>query len=165
MTCSYLAIWLLLLSFFINNTNNKHCLLAVHWTSIGSGHLGVGLLLVHWKSIGKVRWTLWSDQKCPDKHQKIIGKILWWKSKKICILLTLSPTESAQKSSGSVKTSFHHRLMYHWDNCHEYQTWKIIATTWWKDEDKSEALFCGKRCITSSQVPLLQSQVYSMSWC
>ena len=67
--------------------------------------LVAGLLSVHWQSIGKVRLTEMSAQKCSDQLRKLIGKILWWKSKKIWILLTLSPTESAWKSSGSVKTS------------------------------------------------------------
>ena len=66
---------------------------------------GVGLLSVHRKSVGKVRWTKRSNQKCSDKHQKIIGKLQWLKSRKKSILVTLSPTESARKSSGSVKTS------------------------------------------------------------
>ena len=59
--------------------------LEFRWTSVGipsvlvisSAMLGVGLLLVHRKSIGKVRWTERSDQKCPDKHRKIIGKLLY----------------------------------------------------------------------------------------
>ena len=64
------------------------CPSEIHWTSIG---LGVGLLFVHWKSVRKVCQTLWSNQKCPDKHRKIIGKILGSNSRKKLILLTLSP--------------------------------------------------------------------------
>ena len=109
--------------FFIINTNNKPacllsirllldfcwlCLLEFHWTSIGYVHwfwsfLVAGLLLVHWQSIRKVCCTEWSSQKCSDQLQKIPRKILWSKSRKISILLTLSPMESARKSSGSVK--------------------------------------------------------------
>ena len=59
-----------------------------------------GLLLVHWQSIGKVRWTDWSGQKWSDQLRKILGKILWWKSRKIWILLTLSPTESTRSPLG-----------------------------------------------------------------
>ena len=73
---------------------------------------GVGLLSVHWKSVGKVRWTKRSDQKCSDKHRKIIGKLQWLKSRKKTILVTLSPTESTQKSSGSVKTSVQKRKVF-----------------------------------------------------
>ena len=64
-----------------------------------------GLLLLHCKSIRTVCWTERSDQKCPDKHWKIIGKLLYSKSRKIAILVTPSPMESARKSSGSIKTS------------------------------------------------------------
>jgi len=78
------------------------CLLEFHWSW---SFLGVGLLLVHWKSIRKVCWTERSDQKCLDKCQKIIGKLLYSKGRKKSILGTQSPTESAQKSSGSIKTS------------------------------------------------------------
>ena len=67
--------------------------------------MGVSLLLVNWKSVGKVCWTLWSGQKCLDKQQIIIRKILGSNSRKKSILVTQSPMESARKSSGSVKTS------------------------------------------------------------
>jgi len=58
-----------------------------------------------WKSVGKVCWTERSNQKCPDKHRKIIRKLLYSKGRKKSILVTQSPMESTRKSSGSVKTS------------------------------------------------------------
>ena len=95
-----------------NNNNNSPlefhqtsagCPLDFHWCLpvISSGLM----VLVCSQSIGKVRWTKRSNQKCLDKHWKIIGKLQWLKSRKKSILVTLSPTESARKSSGSVKTS------------------------------------------------------------
>ena len=137
--------------FFINNTNNK-CLLAVHRTSIGRvcwNSIGLplamsvripsvlvisvaGLLSVHWQSVGKVRWTARSAQKCSDQLRRIIGKILWWKSKKIWILLTLSLSESAQKSSGSVKTSRLLRLLKTQGYIFQYQRpWTLALRLWW----------------------------------
>jgi hypothetical protein len=67
--------------------------------------VAAGLLIVHRFSNGKVRRTERSDQKWPDKQRKVSGKLLGLQSKKNCVLNTLSPTESARKSSGSVKTS------------------------------------------------------------
>ena len=77
--------------------NSNRLLLAVSWNSVGACRafpVDYGC----WFALSplKVCWTFQSDQKCLDKHWKIIGKILWWKNKKICILLTLSLMESVK---------------------------------------------------------------------
>ena len=106
--------------FFINNTNNKPCLLAVHWTPIRLPlDMSIGNPLdFHWfgcgfavspleKSVGLCGPTKNARTSTRKSLEKYCGK----KAKKIWILLTLSPTESTQKSSGSVKTSY---IAFYW---------------------------------------------------
>jgi hypothetical protein len=62
--------------------------------------VAAGLLKVHRSSNGKVRWTKRSDWKWPDKQRKVSGKMLVLQSQKICVLDTLSLTESAWSPLG-----------------------------------------------------------------
>ena len=107
--------------FFINNTNNKPCLLAVHWTSVrlllavSIGNLldfhwfgcgfAVSPLEVHWKNPLDFVVQPKMPRQAPENHRKntVVKKqknmdSAYPQSNGVC-------SESAQKSSGSVKTS------------------------------------------------------------